>query len=66
MYATFRASTSKFFEKSRLFLDIISGMDDPQGDYMFAVDRRLRALESEVQRLQARVSVLEGGGQGGD
>lgn len=40
--------------KWRLVAEAIDGMDDPQGDYLLALEKRVRRLEGEVERLGRR------------
>lgn len=47
----------RLLEKWRLVAEAIDGMDDPQGDYLIALEKRVRRLESEVEGLRRRLSV---------
>lgn len=46
----------RILAKWRLVAEAIDGMDDPQGDYLLALEKRVRRLEGEVQRLGGRAS----------
>jgi hypothetical protein len=47
----------RLLEKWRLVADAIDGMDDPQGDNLFALEKRVRRLEGEVEGLRKRLSI---------
>jgi hypothetical protein len=51
MYIAIRTLTSRLTEKSRAFLDLLSTLDDPYGDYRFALGARVDHLEAEVRAL---------------
>lgn len=53
MYATIRTLVSRLSEKSRGFLDLLSTLDDPFGDYRFALGARVDHLEAEVRGLRS-------------
>ena len=38
--------------KWRLVAEAIDGMDDPQGDYLLALENRVHRLEGELERLR--------------
>ena len=59
MYTKIRALVATFLAKTMLFLDIVSGMDDLHGDYVSNAAMKMRSIEEEVRRLQARVRELE-------
>ncbi|CAN7664731.1 hypothetical protein [Pararhizobium sp. LjRoot238] len=64
MFTTIRRSTSKFFENSWIFLDVV--LDDPQGDDLFRLEARVHHLEAEVKTLRSlldKSGVGVGGGQ---
>lgn len=47
----------QLLEKWRLVAEAIDGMDDPQGEYLFALEKRVRRLEGEVEGLRRRLSI---------
>jgi hypothetical protein len=57
---------TQLVEKWRLVAEAIDGMDDPQGEYLFALEKRVRRLEGEVEgclsasRLVLRPQSVEG------
>ena len=51
MYPAIRTLASGLIEKSRVFLDLLSTLDDPYGDYRFALGTRVHHLEAEVRTL---------------
>jgi hypothetical protein len=53
MYAAIRTSASRLIEKSRFFLDLLSALDDPHGDYLFGLEARVHHLEAEVKTLRS-------------
>lgn len=44
----------RFREKWRSWEDAVLGIDDPQGDYLTALEKRLDRLETEVAGLKAQ------------
>ena len=44
------------------FAETLEGIDDPAGDYMFALGRRVEKLEREVQHLERQLQSRAGGG----
>ncbi|AYM08828.1 hypothetical protein G6L26_023975 [Agrobacterium radiobacter] len=44
----------RFREKWRSWEDAVLGIDDPQGDYLAALEKRLARLETEVAGLSAQ------------
>lgn len=44
----------RFREKWRSWEDAVLGIDDPQGDYLIALEKRLARLETEVAGLSAQ------------
>ncbi|MCZ7932971.1 hypothetical protein O9X90_11680 [Agrobacterium leguminum] len=44
----------RFREKWRSWEDAVLGIDDPQGDYVIALEKRLDRLETEVAGLKAQ------------
>jgi len=44
----------RFREKWRSWEDAVLGIDDPQGDYLIALEKRLARLETEVAGLKAQ------------
>ncbi|MCZ7939817.1 hypothetical protein [Agrobacterium salinitolerans] len=54
----------RFREKWRSWEDAVLGIDDPQGDYLIALEKRLARLETEVAGLKAqpREEVAHGAG----
>lgn len=44
----------RFRKKWRSWEDAVLGIDDPQGDYLTALEKRLDRLETEVAGLTAR------------
>jgi hypothetical protein len=51
MYAAIRRLAARLIEKSRVLLDLLSTLDDPYGDYRFALGTRVHHLEAEVRTL---------------
>ena len=51
MYTAIQTLASRLIEKSRAFLDLLSTLDDPYGDYRFALGARVDHLEAEVRTL---------------
>jgi len=47
----------RFREKWRSWEDAVLGIDDPQGDYLIALEKRLARLETEVAGLKAQPHV---------
>jgi hypothetical protein len=45
----------RILAKWRLVAEAIDGMDDPQGAYLFALEKRVRRLEGGVERLGKRI-----------
>ena len=45
----------RLLAKWRLVAEAIDGMDDPQGAYLLVLEKRVRRLEGEVERLGERV-----------
>jgi hypothetical protein len=41
----------------RLVADAIDGMDDPQGEYLFALEKRVSRLEGKVERVGKRLGM---------
>jgi hypothetical protein len=65
MYTAIRILASRLIEKSKAFLDLLSTLDDPYGDYRFALGARVHHLEAEVRTLwsllgKSREDVREG------
>jgi hypothetical protein len=52
MYTAIQTLASRLIEKSRAFLDFLSTLDDPHGDYRFALGARVDHLEAEVRELR--------------
>lgn len=52
MYTAIRTLAARLTEKSRVFLDLLSTLDDPFGDYRFALGARVDHLEAEVRALR--------------
>ncbi|MES4990369.1 hypothetical protein ABVB70_08490 [Agrobacterium radiobacter] len=48
----------RFREKWRSWEDAVLGIDDPQGDYLIALEKRLARLETEVAGLKAQLLVF--------
>ena len=44
------------------FAKALEGIDDPVGDYMFALGRRVEKLEREVEHLERQLHSRPGGG----
>ncbi|CVI63084.1 MULTISPECIES: hypothetical protein [Agrobacterium] len=44
----------RFREKWRSWEDAVLGIDDPQGDYLIALEKRLARLETEVAGLNVQ------------
>ena len=44
----------RLLEKWRLAAEAIDGMDDPQGEFLLALEQRVRRLEGEVDDLRKR------------
>lgn len=44
----------RFREKWRSWEDALLGIDDPQGDYLIALEKRLNRLETDVAGLSAQ------------
>ena len=53
MYTAIRTSASRLIEKSRIFLDLLSALDDAHGDYLFGLEARVHLLEAEVRTLRS-------------
>ena len=51
MYTAIRTLAARLIEKSRVFLDLLSTLDDPYGDYRFALGARVHHLGAEVRTL---------------
>ncbi|HEX7856782.1 MAG TPA: hypothetical protein VF503_24140 [Sphingobium sp.] len=58
MFRTIRTSAAKFFKKSNDILESLSGIEDPQYDYLMKLDARIRQIEA-----QYRGTVTSGVGQ---
>jgi hypothetical protein len=44
------------------FAEALEGIDDPRGDYIFAVGKRVDKLEREVAHLERQLHSSRGGG----
>jgi hypothetical protein len=53
MYSAIRASAFRLIEKSRIFVDVLSGFDDPHGDDLSRLEARVHHLEAEVKTLRS-------------
>ena len=53
MYTAIRTLAPRLIEKLRVFLDLLSTLDDPYGDYRFALGARVHHLEAEVRALRS-------------
>jgi len=53
MYTATRALAFRLIEKSQAFLDLLSTLDDPYGDYRFALGTRVDHLKAEVRELRS-------------
>jgi hypothetical protein len=53
MYTAIQTLASGLIEKSRVFLDLLSTLDDPHGDYLFGLEARVYHLEAEVKTLRS-------------
>jgi hypothetical protein len=51
MYTAIRTLAARLIERSRVFLDLLSTLDDPYGDYRFALGARVHHLGAEVRTL---------------
>ena len=60
MYTAIQTLASRLIEKSRAFLDLLSTLDDPYGDYRFAVGARVHHLEAEVKALWITAGIIQG------
>ena len=47
----------RLLEKWRFVAEAIDGMDDPQGEYLVALEKRVRRIEGEVEGLRKRLSI---------
>lgn len=52
MLKRFKASGARLIERFRPYLEALSALDDPQGDYLFRLEERVRRLEAEVRALR--------------
>ena len=52
MYTAIQTLASGLIGKSRAFLDLLSTLDDPYGDYRFGLGARADHLEAEVRALR--------------
>jgi hypothetical protein len=52
MYTAIQTFASTLIEKSRAFLNLLPTLDDPYGDYRFALGARVDYLEAEVRALR--------------
>jgi hypothetical protein len=39
--------------RGRLWVEALAGMDDPEGEYLIELDRRVRKLTAEVEQLRS-------------
>jgi hypothetical protein len=60
MYTAIRTLAARLIEKSRVFLDLLSTLDDPYGDYRFALGARVHHLEAEVRTLWSLLAKSRG------
>ena len=60
MYPAIRTLASGLIEKSQVFLDLLSTLDDPYGDYRFALGARVHHLEAEVRTLWITAGKIRG------
>ncbi|MCK1290907.1 hypothetical protein [Bradyrhizobium sp. 30] len=59
-YTLFRTLASWLTEKSRTFLDLLSTLDDPYGDYRFALGAHVDHLEAELRALRSQLGKSRG------
>jgi hypothetical protein len=64
MRTAIRTLASRLIEKSRAFLDLLSTLDDPYGDYRFSLGARVDHLEAEVRTLWPLLGESRGSGKG--
>lgn len=50
---------ARFVQAGRTFLAILAESDDPQGDYLRALETRVRRLEDEMKDLRGQPSSPE-------
>ena len=52
----------RLWTKIARFAEALEGMDDPTGDYMFSLGKRVDKLERDVEHLETQLHSSAGGG----
>ena len=52
----------RLWTKIARFAEALEGMDDPTGDYMFSLGKRVDKLERDVEHLERQLHSRPGGG----
>jgi hypothetical protein len=52
----------RLWTKIARFAEALEGMDDPTGDYMFSLGKRVDKLERDVEHLERQLPSRPGGG----
>ena len=56
------SALKRLWSKIVWFIQALEGIDDPAGDYMFALGKRVDKLEREVEQLETQLHASRGGG----
>jgi hypothetical protein len=54
------SNSERLWTKIVRFLEALEGMDDPMGDYMFSLARRVEKLERDIDCLKRQLHSLPG------
>jgi hypothetical protein len=56
------SALKRLWTKVARFAEALDGMDDPTGDYMLSLGKRVDKLEREVEHLESALHSRPGGG----
>lgn len=56
MPSTLRTSAARMREAIRRFLEALDGIDDIEGNHLIRLEKRVRALEAELEQLRNSMS----------
>lgn len=52
----------RLWTRSERFAELLDGVDDPTGEYLFSLAKRVDMLEREVEHLESQLHSRSGGG----